>query len=50
MHFVIFATDRPDSGQLRLQTRPKHRAYLRDGTAHPEVTVIPPPWRRTERP
>ncbi|MBR45067.1 MAG: hypothetical protein CMM31_00980 [Rhodospirillaceae bacterium] len=40
MHFVIFATDRPDSTTLRLETRDTHRAYLRDQTAHPDVTVI----------
>lgn len=40
MYFAIFATDRPDSTELRLQTRPTHREYLRDMAAHPEVTVI----------
>ena len=40
MYFTIFATDRPNTTELRLQTRPKHRAYLRDMAAHPEVTVI----------
>ncbi|MDA0229503.1 MAG: YciI family protein [Proteobacteria bacterium] len=40
MYFAIFATDRPDSTDLRLQTRPAHREYLRDIAAHPEVTVI----------
>ncbi len=40
MYYAIFATDRPDSTDLRLQTRPQHRVYLRDMTAHPEVSVI----------
>ena len=40
MYYAIFATDRPDSTDLRLRTRPQHRAYLRDLTAHPEVSVI----------
>ena len=40
MHFVIFTTDRPDRTELRLKTRETHRAYLRDISAHPEVTVI----------
>jgi uncharacterized protein YciI len=40
MHYVIFATDKPDSLALRLDTRDAHRAYLRDSAAHPDVTVI----------
>ena len=52
MYYAIFATDRPDSTDLRLQTRPQHRAYLRDMTAHPEVSVIhgSPTWPKTARP
>ena len=40
MYFAIFATDRPESSELRLQTRPTHREYLRDMAAHPEAIVI----------
>ena len=40
MHFVIFASGRPDSADLRLATREMHRDYLRDQAAHGEVTVI----------
>ena len=40
MYFAIFASDQPDSSELRLQTRPTHREYLRDVAAHPEVIVI----------
>ncbi len=28
MHFVIYATDRPDAGTLRVRTRPAHLDYL----------------------
>jgi len=29
MHFVIFATDKPDARDLRIATRPPHAEYLR---------------------
>jgi len=40
MYFAVYATDRPNSLLLRLQTRPSHRDYMRDMTAHPEVAVL----------
>ena len=29
MHFVIYAVDREDAGNLRLETRPSHLEYLK---------------------
>lgn len=39
MYFVIFATDRPGTEALRAETRPSHRTYLRDESAHPGVVL-----------
>ncbi len=40
MYYVIFATDKPDSLQLRLDTRETHRAFLRDHPDHSDVTMV----------
>ena len=39
MYFVIFATDKPGTESLRTETRPTHREYLRDQSAHPDVRL-----------
>lgn len=39
MYVVALMTDKPGVGDVRRQTRPAYRAYLRDHPAHPNVTV-----------
>lgn len=34
MLFVVFATDKPGTGELRAATRERHRQYLRDPHSH----------------
>lgn len=34
MQFVVFATDKPGSIELRKRTRPEHRSHLRNDAAH----------------
>ena len=39
MYVVALMTDKPDVSEVRSQTRPAYRAYLRDHPDHPNVTV-----------
>ncbi|MCW5625579.1 MAG: YciI family protein [Burkholderiales bacterium] len=38
-YFALFGTDKPGMLDVRLATRPSHRAYLHDPTAH-DVKVL----------
>ncbi|ATE61648.1 YciI family protein [Thauera sinica] len=35
MYFLVLGTDAPGKSDVRLRTRPQHRAYLRDPDGHP---------------
>lgn len=35
MYFIVLGTDAADKSELRLRTRPAHRAYLRNPAPHP---------------
>ena len=39
MYVVAFVTDKPGTTEVRSQTQPAFRAYLRDHPAHPDVVV-----------
>lgn len=43
MKFVVFATDKPGSIELRERTRPDHRRHLRDCEAHAVRVVLAGP-------
>ncbi len=39
MYVVAFVTDKPGVAEVRAETRPAYRAYLRDHPTHPDITV-----------
>jgi uncharacterized protein YciI len=47
MHFVVLATDRPGSVELRERTRPMHRRYLRSPGEHRVRVLLAGPTLQT---
>lgn len=42
MHFIIFATDRPDHRKVRDEEQPRHHAYIHDPALPVKVQVAGP--------